>query len=460
MENLKQELENRGYFITPQLEYQIKAVLNNKPVKGAFIEGPPGSGKSMLVQYLAEVMGYDFIVFQCFPGTREDDLIMKLLPSEKTKSGVTLADGPVMEAVKRSHEHKVILLLDEWDKTRPSADSFMLDFLQTGRINFAGKKAVANFKNLIIFFTLNYERELSEPLLRRMPILRLQNPHPEIVRKALEFSHKNNPYIDTAVGLYVATLAANLPKPATIQELRQMLDAIEVTNGHVDFGSLVYQFITKNMENHMLLQQVLNNADNININLEEPLMKADFNQINKFGQIAKELEPRKIEELQIDYEKGKEMDVEYFENTGGFIVYSERAYDMMARIKFQPNEDPYTLADIAYIEGPYIVLKQPLPAKALLDDDIFNKLSKMDIPMGKLVFEANIKMNDVMEKLKNNPDVYIVKFSKNEIILKYPPDEKMYNYKARVTPNKIEIISMVDKHSLYITRSFIANILI
>ena len=63
----------------------------------------------------------------------------------------------------RFAQRPVILVLDEWDKTRPSADSFLLDFLQTGRVNFSGRVYTADLARLMVFLTFNVERELSEP---------------------------------------------------------------------------------------------------------------------------------------------------------------------------------------------------------------------------------------------------------------------------------------------------------
>ena len=51
---------------------------------------------------------------------------------------------------------------------------------------------------------------------------------------------------------------ADMPKPATIQELRQLLDAIEYLGAGADWDTLVFQYITKTDENHSLLRNVEN----------------------------------------------------------------------------------------------------------------------------------------------------------------------------------------------------------
>ena len=81
-----------------------------------------------------------------------DEFVRKHVPDENTKSGIKSIDAELLRAVQESQESKVILLLDEWDKTRISSDSYFLDFLQTGRISVSGQKYQANLDNLIIFF--------------------------------------------------------------------------------------------------------------------------------------------------------------------------------------------------------------------------------------------------------------------------------------------------------------------
>ena len=76
---------------------------------------------------------------------------------------------------------------------------------------------------------------------------------PADVVSALRLTHDGNEYIPQMIDLYTRSIQAKLPKPATIQELRQMMDAISVLDGNADWNSLVYQYITKTPENHTLL---------------------------------------------------------------------------------------------------------------------------------------------------------------------------------------------------------------
>ena len=263
VDKLHKELTDSGYLCTRQFAAQVSASINNQPVAGAFLYGPAGTGKSYLPIIISQITGHKMFFFQCAPGTKEDDLLMKLWPDEDTASGVKVSPGAVYEAAEASHKKKVILVLDEWDKTRPTADAFLLDFFQYGRISIPGKQTTAKFENMMVFFTANDERQFHEAFYRRFPKIDMAPLAPKLVHQALELTHKDNPHINTMVMLYKRTLAARLPKAATIQELRQLMDAIDHLGVDADWNTLVYQFVTKTEENHQLLATGEENSDEV-----------------------------------------------------------------------------------------------------------------------------------------------------------------------------------------------------
>lgn len=260
IENILRALRSEGYICEKKIVASVVAALTSKPTAGAFLFGPAGAGKTFLAETLARVEGAEIFFFQCFPGTREEDLLIKILPAEDTVSGVKLYDGVIMQACQAVKAGKLAyLILDEWDKTRPSADSFLLDFLQSGRVNYNGRQLQLSTEErslLRVFVTMNDERELSEPLLRRLPLIKFEPLHPAMVREALQMTHGSHPQLEAAVNLYTRSLSAGLTKPVTIQELRQLLDAITILGDFANWNDLVFQFVTKTEENHALLQGV------------------------------------------------------------------------------------------------------------------------------------------------------------------------------------------------------------
>jgi len=249
-------LNEKDYICNTSFASNIASAIQSKPVGGAFLYGPAGTGKSLLPQVLSEILERKLYFHQCSAGTREDDLLMRIWPSEETTSGVKIEYGKIFEASKASQSEKVVVVLDEWDKTKPSADGFFLDFLQYGRLSVPnGDDVKANLDNMIIFFTANDERDFSEALLRRFPKIDLMPLAPTLVNEALKKTHKSSPFRPNAISLYQKCLMADMPKPATIQELRQLLDAISFLGKGADWDTLVYQYITKTDENHSLLSE-------------------------------------------------------------------------------------------------------------------------------------------------------------------------------------------------------------
>jgi len=224
-------LRSKGYLIDRATAELLQTALEMPGVKAFLLEGPPGVGKTSLTELVAQWLGADgYIYVLSTPNTDEDTLLYKFVPDENTKSGIRVAEGPVTQAVKRAAKgEKVVLVIDEFDKTRPSADALLLDLLQNGRITLylGGKEDVvkADPNNLYIFLTSNNMRELSEPLARRLARVEF-GPLPtsdvlELMRAKFE-----EPVALLLAQVYDDTVQAGLRKPATIQELIQLGNAL------------------------------------------------------------------------------------------------------------------------------------------------------------------------------------------------------------------------------------------
>jgi len=266
-----QQLKEAGYYASDLLVAQLNAVLLTRPTSGAFLYGPAGSGKTFLAETVSSVIGAKQFFYQVTPGTREDDLIEKLLPDENTNSGIKKYPGVLLQAAEASHSEKVVLIVDEWDKTRPSADAFLLDFLQSGRINWPGVSVQANLANLTVFLTLNDERELSEPLTRRLPLIRCEAPSIGVVQEALA-SYKENPIVGKALEIYSKSLKADLSRPVTIQELKQFMDSHTID---MDLEARMKLFIFKDEESFNVISGVKvdtsHNDESISSSYEEDI---------------------------------------------------------------------------------------------------------------------------------------------------------------------------------------------
>ena len=244
---LHEFLAQNEFYLDKNITGIIEKIVNTSDRKAFLLRGPAGVGKTQLTFLVAKWLNAEYIYFQCTYGVDEDSLLYKYVPDETTKSGIKITLGPVPRALKISQRKKVVLVLDEFDKTRPSADALLLDMLQNFRVSLyiSDNESIisGNPENLVIFLTSNSLREFSEPLLRRLITITL-NPLPvATVYKLLRRQFRENTALLLAQ-IYDDTIKANLRKPATIQELIQLGKLLE--NGvDTPLQDLIKMFIVK-----------------------------------------------------------------------------------------------------------------------------------------------------------------------------------------------------------------------
>ncbi len=256
IENLKKEIEKLGYYATDELIYNTfnslcmfeEGKINaGQDIYAICLEGPPGAGKTEFAKTYTKIVdnmfngNVEMVDYQCDATTGKTELFEDINISAVVQGDIDKINipGKLIEAIKKVNEgKKVILFIDEYDKAREETDAFLLQFLQSGKINstqHGDLKVIDEYKsNLQVILCKNDMREeLSGPLSRRLRIIRLDYMKPEIFYKVAkrvlidERVSKVNEGLLNLVGLMYQHTYDNSNKFGRLPSCSEMLIALE-----------------------------------------------------------------------------------------------------------------------------------------------------------------------------------------------------------------------------------------
>ncbi len=279
-EELKNEMERLGYYPTEELVFEawnglfmfgLGEINPGQDIFATCLEGPPGAGKTFYAETYCKLVKHIYneeaslVEYQCDATTGKTELFEDINISAAIRGDADKVNipGKLIEAIKLANSgKKVVLFIDEYDKAREETDAFLLQFLQSGKINstqHGDLGVIDKYKsNLQVILCKNdFREELSGPLSRRLRIIRLDYMTPEIFYKTANRVLVEGREKPVNGGLMnMVTLMYNLAykekeKYNRLPSCSEMLIALEDANRLLYLANapkhIIYKTIIKNM---------------------------------------------------------------------------------------------------------------------------------------------------------------------------------------------------------------------
>lgn len=310
------------------------------------LDGPPGAGKSMYAKLYAKMVhellnaDVELISYQCDDSTSKIELFedINVGAAVAGKSEKVNIPGVIARAILAANKgKKVILFIDEYDKSREQVDSLFLQFLQDGRINtnqFGDLEIEDKYKgNIHVLFCKNdFRTELTGPLTRRIRKINLKIIKPKDFMDLARRRYLNNknrdimiPIIELVSLIYESVYDSDdyTRKPATSEMFTAIEDIMFLNEANAS-SNIVYNVLIedlfKNDDDRELFNSSLDSLNNgalkkILTALKGNEEKESIKTISEAIKNAFKAEAMKdIENLKKEIEKsGKELENKYKE---------------------------------------------------------------------------------------------------------------------------------------------------
>ena len=398
IQNTQNKLKELGYFSNENLSklvylFEEAGKRNNKNIPTLLLKGKSGAGKTFLAETFSKMINADEKFVQCFPrmGTEnfqydvDIESVMKQNPDKAIKPGILL------QALEKSKEKPVVLVIDELDKARPDVDSFLLDFLENGRLTTGTDTYIKGEYPIYTFITSNDKREIDDALLNRSKIVEVDRPDKELFLEILGLPKEH----------YLGYFYDRCPD-FSIRQAKQYLEDLEVLDEDIDIDVLSqYVSLDKNETLSMYDMNYASELENKGVKIEVPElynMKIEIDEGNnkKFFKIAK-----RHKNLGIKFES-------YDENR--YRIYIENIKQLKELRPILDNDDYFSgwIEDSADMEKDNIIWADNIDNKTgtkfgleLINDEIFKVATNGD---KKFVYLNSNQMELYLNKKHLNKD--------------------------------------------------------
>ena len=398
IQNTQNKLKELGYFSNENLSklvylFEEAGKRNNKNIPTLLLKGKSGAGKTFLAETFSKMINADEKFVQCFPrmGTEnfqydvDIESVMKQNPDKAIKPGILL------QALEKSKERPVVLVIDELDKTRPDVDSFLLDFLENGRLTTGTDTYIKGKYPIYTFITSNDKREIDDALLNRSKIVEVDRPDKELFLEILGLPKEH----------YLGYFYDRCPD-FSIRQAKQYLEDLEVLDEDIDIDVLSqYVSLDKNETLSMYDMNYAAELENKGVKIEVPELynmkiEIDGGNNKKFFKIAK-----RHKNLGIKFES-------YDENR--YRIYIENIKQLKELRPILDNDDYFSgwIEDSVDMEKDNIILADNIDNKTgtrfgleLINDEIFKVATNGD---KKFVYLDSNQMELYLNKKHLNKD--------------------------------------------------------
>src|ERR1700704_3949103 len=229
------------YYLDPELGAIVNmAIAMEKPL---LLTGEAGTGKTQLAFEISRSLGMDLETLRCKSTIKGEeacyvqDTVLRLNDA-RFGTAATGRDvnnffdyviwGPIGRAF-RSDE-RVVLLLDEIDKTESDIQDNLLDVLEDCQFTIREVNQIIQAdKRPFILVTLNAKRELSDPFLRRCYCHHIAFPTPAQMREIikLHYPEVSKELVDAALTIFYELRNRGFEKPPATSELLNWLGALD-----------------------------------------------------------------------------------------------------------------------------------------------------------------------------------------------------------------------------------------
>ena len=234
IQETQSKLKELGYFASEDLAkivllFEAAGKRNKKNIPTLLLQGKSGAGKTFLAETFSQMIGADEKFVQCFPrmGTENFQYDVNIEGVMKQDADSSIKAGILLQALQQSQKSPVVLVIDELDKARPEVDSFLLDFLENGRLTTGTDTYEKGKFPIYTFITSNDKREIDEALINRSKRVEVPRPSKDLFLEILGLPE--NHYLG-----YIYDKCPNF----SIRQARQYIEDLEVLGVEIDEEAL------------------------------------------------------------------------------------------------------------------------------------------------------------------------------------------------------------------------------